>query len=107
MLNNKISCIILVLIAAIALSGCALTMTPATGFVYSDIKGPYHATSNTLYTKCGTSEATSILGIVALGDASIDTAMKNGRITRIHHVDYHTKNILSLYSVLTVYVYGD
>jgi hypothetical protein len=96
-----------VLIAVFFLSGCAMTMTPAIGFLYSDVSGPHSATSNATYSKMGTSKAQSILGWVALGDASIEAAMKNGGITKVHHVDYHTKNILSIYSELTVFVYGE
>ncbi|MEW5803300.1 MAG: TRL-like family protein [bacterium] len=100
--------LVVALIAVVFLSGCgAMTLTPATGFVYSDIRGPYHATSNEGFSKMGMSRARSILGLVALGDASIDAAMKNGNITKVHHVDYHSKNILSVYAELTVFVYGE
>ena len=80
MRTNRVCCIVVVLIAALFLSGCALTLTPATGMLYSDVKGPYHATSNTGYSKVGVSRAESILGWIATGDASISAAMKNGGI---------------------------
>lgn len=57
--------------------------------------------------KTGAATATSILGIVATGDASIEAAAKNGGITRIHHVDHHSKNILGFYSEFTTIVYGE
>ncbi len=57
--------------------------------------------------KVGSATATSILGIVATGDASIEAAARNGGITRIHHVDHHTKNIVLLYSEFTTVVYGE
>ena len=107
MFKNSKSCLALLLIAAFMLTGCAMVMTPATGGLYSDVKGPHHATSNTSYSKVGTSEAVSILGWVATGDASIEAAMKNGGITKVHHVDYHCKNILGVYAKLTVFVYGE
>jgi len=46
-------------------------------------------------------------GIVASGDASITAAMKNGGITKIHHVDYHSMQVLGLYAEMTTTVYGD
>jgi hypothetical protein len=44
--------------------------------------------------------------LLAKGDASIETAMKNGGITRIHHVDSEEFNILGIYSTYTTIVYG-
>lgn len=41
------------------------------------------------------------------GDASIGTAMRNGGITKVHHVDYSVMNILFLYSEITTIVYGE
>ncbi len=41
------------------------------------------------------------------GDASIGTAMKNGGITKVHHVDYSVKNILFLYNETITIVYGE
>ena len=80
MLKHTTPCLIVVLIAALFLSGCAMTMTPAVGTLYSDVKGPHVATSNPGYSKVGTAKAESILGLIATGDASIQTAMKNGGI---------------------------
>ena len=107
MSKHATSCLLLSLVAVLLVSGCAVTLTPVTGFIYSDVKGPLQATSNEGSMKTGTSEATSILGLVGTGDASIEAAMKDGKITKIHHVDYHTKNILALYAKLTVIVYGE
>ncbi len=98
------------LIAAIALtlSSCgAYVASPVTGFIYTDLKAPLMATSNPVATKVGTAEVTSILGIVATGDASIDSAAKKAGITRISHVDYEASSILGIYAKFTVYVYGD
>ena len=50
-----------------------------------------------------------VRGIVLFtnGDASIAAAMKNGGITKIHHVDYKVKNIFFMYSEQTVIVWGE
>jgi hypothetical protein len=55
----------------------------------------------------GSSSATSILGLVTTGDASIDAAAKAGGITKIHHVDFQMKSILFFYMKATVTVYGE
>jgi hypothetical protein len=53
--------------------------------------------------KSGEACAMSILGIVGIGDASIDAAKKEAGITQIAAVDHHAFNILGLYgSVCTV-----
>lgn len=97
----------LLLVVSLTWIGCAYALAPVTGFVYSDVKGPMSATSNSGFSKVGTAEATSILGWVATGDASIQTAMRNGGITKIHHVDYYSRSILGVYAVFTVTVYGE
>jgi hypothetical protein len=94
-------------VAAFLFTGCAYVAAPLTGFVYTDLYAPMAATSNNIGTKVGTAEATSILGIVATGDASINQAAKNGNISQISHVDYHSTSILGIYSTFTVMVYGN
>ena len=99
---------LIVLLMLPLLAGCAaMAMQPVTGFIYSDVKGPLTATDNTVSSKVGTAVCTSILGLVAQGDASIETAAKNGGITKISHVDYHSTNILGIYATFTVTVYGE
>ena len=97
------------LIVAGFMMGCAYTMTNPSlmGGVYSSYKGPVSATDQTLGPKMGKAKVESILGIVAMGDASIATAAKNGGITKISHVDFENTNILFIYSTYTVIVYGE
>jgi hypothetical protein len=57
-------------------------------------------------TKQGTAQVEGII-LLARGDASIKTAMENGRITRIHHVDSEEFNILGIYCTRTITVYGE
>ena len=100
------------------LTGCAITGapygggSPVGGWVYTDAKAPAQqlnapvdATAKPM--KCGKATCTSILGIVGVGDASIDAAMKDAGITKIHHIDHHVTNILGLYATWTVMVYGE
>jgi len=42
-----------------------------------------------------------------MGDASIQAAMQNGGITKIHHVDYKVTSVLGVYATYTTVVYGE
>ena len=105
---NRIGILATIFILAVTLlSGCAGVMTPAVGIIYSDTSAPIAATMAAGYSKSGSAYCSSILGIVATGDASITAAMKNGGITKIHHVDYNSTSILGLYAKMTTTVYGE
>jgi len=87
-------------------AGCA---TPVPwGQIYTEVKFPVAATnSGVKSTKVGVAKSQSILGLVALGDASIETAARNGGISRISHVDYEARNILGVIGEYTTTVYGE
>lgn len=81
--------------------------SPVTGFVYTDTKNGQMVTSNALGTKVGQSSAISVLGIVGVGDASIQAAAKQAGITKISHVDEAATNVLCIYAKYTTTVYGE
>jgi len=97
--------------ASLLLTGCANVVQPALGTpmgaIYSDVKGPLLATSQPTYSKVGEAECESILGWIARGDASIETACKKAGITKIHHIDYRQENVLGVHCRYTLTVYGD
>ena len=93
------------LLAVFLLTGCA-TIYPV-GSLYSGVKLPVNATSNSSYSKVGKASCISVLTLIAAGDASIEAASKDGGITKIHHVDWETKNILGIIGTYTTTVYGD
>lgn len=93
------------LFVVLFLSGCA-TPFPY-GMLYTEVGFPVAAGEGGRGSKIGTAKSTSILGLVATGDASLKAAMDNGGITKVKHVDYNTKNILGLYGEYTTTVYGD
>ena len=93
-------------LVAAFLVGCATTYP--VGGIYTEVSLPVDVTSNTgSYSKVGKAECKSILAMVAIGDASIEAAKKNGGITEVHHVDWHVENILGIIGKYTVTVYGD
>ena len=78
------------------------------GVVWPPVQAPLAATNDgTKPTLVGRAEATSILGLIATGDASIAAAERNGGITQIHHVDYETHNFLGIVATFTTVVYGN
>jgi hypothetical protein len=98
----------LVGLCAIALlSGCATVVAPVNGMIYGDVQWPGGATSNSGCSKSATGACKTYLGVFSTGDASIQTIAGSAGITKIHHVDCHSKNIWVLYGEFTVTVYGE
>ena len=92
-------------IGAGLLVGCA--STHPIGTLYTNVKLPVAATDNSTATKVGTAECVSYLGLITTGDASIDTAKKNGGITKVSHVDWEVENTLGFIGKYKVVVYGE
>lgn len=107
-MRRAISYLVLALFSITFLTGCAAyAVSPVYGALYTNVNAPFTATSQPTYSKVGTASCLSIFGLIAIGDASIETAAKMGRITKIHHVDYKTTSFLGIYAKFTVYVYGE
>lgn len=81
-------------------TGCLVApVIPPVGIVYSDLKAPldYDQEESAVGTKAGTAQTESVLGLVAWGDASIQTAAANGNIATLTGADYEYFNILGVY----------
>lgn len=105
----RMLCLSMVLVLALSVTGCAMVACPTYGLLYTEIKGPVLATDNTTELegmKVGTAECSNILGLIAMGDASIETAAKSAGITKIYHVDSEVKNILGIFATYKLVVYG-
>ena len=100
-------CGVAVVAMAALFTGCA--SSHPIGVIYTDVKLPEAATSNAAGAKekVGVSTCQSIIACVAQGDASIQAAMKNGGITKIHHVDWEANNILGIIGNYKCTVYGE
>ena len=104
---KKLICLALLVVSAGLLSGCAaIARGPIFAPIAVDLMGPQLVSSDAQNLKRGEAMAKGIL-IVAMGDASIETAAKNGGIKKIHHVDSKTTNILGIYCEYTTIVYGE
>lgn len=88
-------------------SGCMTTMrSPLVGFVYTGVQTGEDVGGNGAGTKRGEACATSILGIVATGDASIETAARQAGIGEVTHIDSSQTNILGIYGEHCTIAYG-
>ena len=79
--------------------------SPVFGALYTGVQSGL-AVSAQAGPKTGEACAMSILGIIAVGDASIDTARRNGGITSISIVDEKHTQILGLYASYCTVVHG-
>jgi len=99
--------IITVAIVFFALSGCAMVASPTSGALYTSVKYAGTATSNAGARKQGVSCASSILGIIATGDATIDTAKATAGISKVASVDMDAFSVLGLYARIFTIVKGE
>jgi len=77
------------------------------GLVTMNVKGPVAVGDNSVgMSKMGVAESQGII-FVSMGDASIKTAMENGGITKVHHVDCEAFSVLGIYSTYKTVVYGE
>jgi hypothetical protein len=75
--------------------------------VYNNYKTSMFAMENvSKYSKVGKATMVNYLGLARIGDDSYQTALKNGGISKIHHVDLESKGTI-FKKVMTTYVYGE
>ncbi len=83
--------IISLILLSLLVASCAQTSNGVTsGFIYTSWKDrdPISRVDNSVpANKSGKSCVKSTLGIIATGDSSIDTAKKNGNITKVSYID--------------------
>ena len=104
----KKSALIALASAAALLAGCA-TSQPV-GTLYTNVSFPVavtNAQSNNSRLKVGIATCTSVFSLVAVGDASIAAAMKNGDITKVHSVDWKAENTLGVIGKYECIVRGE
>ena len=94
--------------AFLAIIGTGCTTPEPIGFVYSDVKIPKLVTdlNSKKPLKIGRSVSESFFCVVAVGDSSIEKAMKNGKISKVHYVDWKVRNVLGITKYETI-VYGE
>ncbi|MCX6116044.1 MAG: TRL-like family protein [Proteobacteria bacterium] len=86
---------------------CASAHSPVSGFWYTNAKGGTGATSEAIGSKKGKACASSILGIIGTGDASIAAAAKQGGISKVSTADYSAFSVLGFYAESCTLVTGN
>lgn len=89
------------------LGGCAAGYTPTSTGLITDVRGPITATDYKGTSKTGTACASTIIGLVNSGDASIAAAKSNGGIKTVSTVDFHTKGFYPFFGKTCTIVAGD
>ena len=93
-----------------ALTGCmSAPVVPPIGMIYTNFEAPLDIdySQTDVQGNKGTSESISILGLVAIGDASAAAAADNAGIDTIEHADYEFFNVIGVYQRYRTVVYGD
>lgn len=103
----RLSMCAVMLVGLVVLTGCsAVALGPVVAAITVDEKGPVSVGDMKAGMKVGVAQAEGIL-VVAYGDASIAAAMKEGNITKVHHVDSESFNVLGIYARYKTIVYGE
>ena len=112
-----LAALLCVVILVLFSSGCATNVYPGgptvAGVVYTEVTSPaqYLAVATDKDAECrrrGEASNMAFLGLFAFGDAGIDAAMRNGGITKVHHVDHVMQHFLyTIYARDKTVVYGE
>lgn len=91
---NKITRVIGIFVVTLLLASCSIVL-------------PVNASGAPIGKKVGTAKANIILGLYFGQDAGIQTAAKNGGITKVATVDVKRFNLLGFYQSVTTIVTGE
>lgn len=95
-------------VVALTLASCStITTGSGIGMLYTGVTEGQIATSNEVGTKVGESSTIGVLGLVSVGDASIQKAAKQAGISKISHVDVKKTSVLGLFASYKTIVYGE
>ena len=88
--------------------GCAMVSSPVNEAIFTSVEWGTQVPEDTVGSKTGTASCTSLFGLFATGDASVQAAAADGNITLLKHADQRILAILGLvYYRQTTVVYGD
>ena len=99
-----------ILSAFLLLTACGTTapFSPPQALLFSNFEAPLSIEfdKTQIGPKEGRANTYSFLGLITVGNASIQEAAKNGHISRVNHADYEHFNLL-VFQKTTVIVYGE
>jgi TRL (tRNA-associated locus)-like protein len=98
--------VMIISVALLSLAACMPVASPVIGLIYTDAKYGDTATTATASPKEGKACATTILGWIATGDATVNAAKAVGGITQVSSVDHTAKNILGVWGEWCTIVRG-
>jgi TRL-like protein family len=104
---KNLLCGVVVVALVLGLFGCVIGDAPVYGgLVTDDVRGGVALGDGDVSgTKVGRSTAKGII-CYASGDASIQAAAADGKITKVHYVDSEVFSVLTIYARYTTIVYG-
>jgi hypothetical protein len=113
---HTVALLLIVVAAVLTNTGCVTNMFPGgptpAGYLYTDVTSPSQyltvaTDSAVIASRSGEASASAILGLIATGDAGIEAAMKDGNITKVHHIDHQVVHFLGgIYVKNKTIVYG-
>lgn len=105
------------LLCVVVMSGCVTNMYPGgptpAGIVYTEVTSPAQcltvATDNTAKSlRKGEASSMAFLGLFAFGDSGLEAAMRDARITKVHHADHTVQHFLyAVFIRSKTIVYGE
>ncbi len=107
---SKVALAVALGLCVLVAPGCLMApVIPPIAAVYTGINAPLDVDfqDSKVGLKKGESSSVCILGLVAVGDASIYEAAKNGGLTTIQTADYSYTNVLGVYQEFRTIVYGN
>ena len=104
-MKKRVSYVLAILGCVSLLGGCAAGVLP--GGLYSGYTVGSSVGSANSGSKRGEACAVSVFGVIAVGDASVEAAMRDGKMTRVHTVNHDYTNILGLYMEACTVVRGE
>lgn len=111
---KRLVLLMLAVFVCLGVVGCNLYNTPVMppqGWIVSNIKAPLSADNTGVKVneqqKTGMAEVENYLGIISVGDCSIEEAADDGNLTTIDYADYEYFNVLGVYQRFTVKVHGN
>ena len=96
-------------LGSLMFSGCVVApFEPPMGMI-SSVKAPLSIDHDrtAVTTKKGESSASCVLCLFSFGDASTQSAARDGDLKVIHYLDYEYLNIIGLYQKTTVIAHGE
>ena len=91
----------------ITLSSCGFIAEGPFGYMYTETETPVAMGTAETGEKSGEACVKSFFGAIAVGDASIETAKKNGGISDVYTVNKSNFSVLGMYSKQCTIVRGE